>query len=83
MPTPGPLSRRRLIVLAGLLPVGAAAAATAATIATRGARLLRPDAVGSTAAVCATCGATDHAMLDPRCPAAPKISPANPRQARG
>lgn len=70
------LSRRRLLVTAAAVP--------AVLVADRGIRAvidgaraaagaLRPPAFGTSATRCALCGATDHAMLDPRCPAAKPV----------
>jgi len=36
-------------------------------------RAVRPPANGTSATRCAHCGAADHAMLDPRCPAAKRV----------
>jgi hypothetical protein len=68
-----PLTRRHLLIAAG--------AVSAFAVAERGARVageavgravtaMRPAADGTSATRCALCGATDHAMLDPRCPRA-------------
>ena len=37
-------------------------------------RAARPPADGTSATRCARCGAPDHGMLDPRCPAARRVS---------
>ncbi len=33
----------------------------------------RPDSAGSSAGVCAHCGASDHHMLSPQCPGRPEV----------
>lgn len=69
-------SRRELLKLAALAPLGLAAGAVVASVgaAARSAiPALRPTAAGTTATRCGRCGATDHAMLDPGCPARPRI----------
>ena len=71
-----PLTRRRLLQAAGLVPIGFAVSALAASAGEAirsAAAALRPPAAGTTATRCALCGATGHTMLDPRCPAAPKV----------
>jgi hypothetical protein len=71
-----PYTRRQVLRAAGLVPIGLGAAAIATRLgealrsATAG---LRPPASGTTATRCALCGAGDHTMLDPRCPAAPRV----------
>jgi hypothetical protein len=52
-------------VVAGLAPVVAAGR--------RSIPFLRPAGVGSSTECCAQCGAGDHTMLDPSCPAAPEV----------
>lgn len=71
-----PLTRRELLRIGAFAPVGfvAARAATALGRAiTRSAPGLRPTASGTSATRCAACGANDHTMLDPRCPAARRV----------
>lgn len=71
-----PLTRRRLLQAAGLVPIGFAVSALASTAGDAirsAAAALRPPSAGTTATRCARCGARDHTMLDPRCPAAPKL----------
>ncbi len=70
---PSFLSRRRLLGAAAVAPVGLAVAALAPALRA-GTGLLRPPARGTTGAVCATCGAADHSMLDPRCPQRPRLA---------
>jgi hypothetical protein len=70
------ISRRALLAVAAWMPVGYAvetAAAATGRIVSRAAVDLRPGPAGTTATRCAACGAGDHAMLDPRCPAARKV----------
>jgi hypothetical protein len=70
------LTRRRLLLGAAAIPAVAAADRATRSIAgvigtaVRGAR---PPADGTSATRCALCGASDHAMLDPRCPAARRV----------
>jgi hypothetical protein len=70
------LTRRRLIAVAAAVP--------AFLLVERGLRwvgdvvdgairAVRPAADGTSATRCALCGASDHAMLDPRCPAARRV----------
>lgn len=79
------MTRRGFLTAAGLASVAHAgvgalsplkAAAAAATPA------LRPDARGGSASVCASCGAEDHATLDPRCPEAASARAARQAAAR-
>jgi hypothetical protein len=64
--------------------MAAAAALPLVLLAERGVRLiadgargaaaaLRPSGEGTSATRCGLCGATDHTMLDPRCPAAKPV----------
>ncbi|HLO35272.1 MAG TPA: hypothetical protein VK194_04285 [Candidatus Deferrimicrobium sp.] len=58
------------------MPIGYAVESAAdafGRVVNRAAADLRPSPGGSSATRCAACGATDHAMLDPRCPAARKV----------
>lgn len=70
------IARRRLLA--------AFAAVPALIVARRGAELAgeaiagavqsaRPAADGTSATRCAQCGSTDHTMLDPSCPMAPRV----------
>jgi hypothetical protein len=60
--------------LIGLASVPAlAGAAKLAGAARAGAAAMRPGARGRSGAVCAACGAGGHTMLDPACPADPKV----------
>ncbi len=71
-----PLSRRRLLLAsigAGLAVPIIATAGRLDALLRAGARTVRPPSVGTTATRCAQCGAQDHGMLDPRCPAAPRV----------
>jgi hypothetical protein len=70
------LSRRRLILAAASLPALAVAGRGISLLgdAVAGAaRAARPAGDGTSATRCAQCGASDHSMLDPRCPLAPKV----------
>lgn len=70
------VTRRRLLLAAAVAPLLALAeqgrrtarAAAAGAVATA-----RPVTSGTSATRCARCGAADHAFLDPRCPAAPRL----------
>lgn len=70
------LSRRLLLAAAASVPAlivlrrGAEVAAQAVLGAARGAR---PASDGTSATRCAQCGASDHTMLDERCPMAPRV----------
>jgi hypothetical protein len=65
------LLRATLLLPAGAVAVGVAAAAGEAIRASVAALRPRPD--GTSATRCGACGARDHTMLDPRCPAARKV----------
>lgn len=71
-----PVARRGLLRIAACLPagyiVGWAAAALGRSVS-RAAPGLRPTPAGTSATRCAGCGATDHTMLDRRCPAARQV----------
>lgn len=70
------LTRRALVRLAIAAPVGMVltrVADDAVTAAGRVATALRPPTAGTSATRCALCGAADHTMLDPRCPAARRV----------
>jgi hypothetical protein len=60
-----------LVPLAAVVASGvfAGALATARNVALP----RRPAAAGTSATRCAACGAPEHAMLDRRCPAAPRV----------
>jgi hypothetical protein len=65
-----------MLRIAALVPIGAALSAAASTvgrIVDGAAASLRPAASGTSASRCGQCGSPDHTMLDPRCPAAPRI----------
>jgi hypothetical protein len=71
-----PLSRRELLRIVAVIPVGAAVGAIAANAG----RLLgaavatvRPPAAGTSASRCARCGDPTHTMLDASCPMASKV----------
>jgi hypothetical protein len=65
------LTRRRVLVS---LAVVSANSLLAATLAARAIPLHgRPAPAGTSATRCAQCGASDHNMLDRRCPAAPRV----------
>ena len=71
-----PLTRRDLLRIGAFAPVGFVAGRAAAKVSdaiTRSAPGLRPRAAGTSATRCAACGANDHTMLDPRCPAAKRV----------
>ena len=75
------LTRRRFILAAVLAPLGAAAtsaAATAGATVAAAAPALRPARRGTSTGACARCGGGDHAMLDPRCPAATPVAATRP-----
>jgi len=79
------LTRRRLILTAVVAPLAAAVTSAAATMGATvaaAAPALRPAGRGTSTAACARCGAGDHAMLDPRCPAATPVT-APPLARRG
>lgn len=65
-------SRRTLLLTALSLPAAWAVGRLAGPL-TAAAIAVRPPASGSSATRCAACGAADHAMLDARCPAAPRV----------
>lgn len=70
------ITRRRLLVGAAAIPALAVANHTARSLAGivgSTVRAVRPPADGTSATRCARCGARDHAMLDPRCPAAKPV----------
>ena len=68
------LTRRRLLALAGVAPLALVVGPVAGWLrAATG--VLRPPSAGTTATRCAACGATDHTMLDPACPASPRVRP--------
>jgi hypothetical protein len=70
------LSRRRLLWLSFVLPVGAlvGTVAKAHDRITRGmAARVRPSPSGTSAARCAMCGAGGHTMLDDACPARRRV----------
>ncbi len=68
------LTRRRMLALAGAVPL-ALAVAPVSGLLRAATSVLRPPSVGTTATRCAACGATDHTMLDPVCPASPRVRP--------
>jgi len=64
-------TRRRFVFAAGIVSLAGLAAAAARKLepaAVAAAPALRPAARGSSAGLCARCGAQDHATLDPSCP---------------
>ncbi len=70
------VSRRDVLVAAALVQAGAlvgAALNAVGEVVARAAPSLRPQATGTSATRCAACGAGDHSMLDPGCPAARKV----------
>jgi hypothetical protein len=69
---PGRATRRGFLIGFASVPamVGAARIAGAARA---GVAAMRPGARGRSGRVCAACGAEGHTMLDPACPADPKV----------
>jgi hypothetical protein len=68
-----PASRRGF--LTGLLAVPAAfVGGKALAAAARATSLVRPAADGRSTTRCATCGRSDHRMLDRRCPGSPEVT---------
>lgn len=70
------LTRRRLLAATGAaaaLVIVERASGTLTGVATRAVSAIRPTASGTSATRCAQCGASDHTMLDPRCPMAPRV----------
>jgi hypothetical protein len=66
-----PLTRRDLLGIAVLAPIGAVAGAvavSAARLVRSAVDAARPSASGSSATRCARCGDLSHTMLDARCP---------------
>ena len=64
-------TRRRFVLAAGIVSLAGLAAAAARKLepaAAAAAPALRPAARGSSAGLCARCGARDHGTLDPSCP---------------
>ena len=69
---PARATRRGFLI--GLASVTAlAGAAKLAGAARSGVAAMRPGARGPSSTVCAACGAEGHTMLDPACPANPKV----------
>ena len=66
------LSRRRLLAAAAAVPVLLVAERASSALRTT-APAVRPATTGTSATRCAQCGATDHGMLHPRCPRAPRL----------
>jgi hypothetical protein len=72
-------SRRRLLVAAAAVPLALAATRLGDVLRVAGdvrraaTDAVRPPESGSTATRCAACGAAGHGMLDPSCPAAPRV----------
>jgi hypothetical protein len=65
-------SRRGFLI--GLAGVPALIAAAKALSAARGSiAAMRPGSRGTSAGICASCGARGHTMLDPACPASRKV----------
>ena len=65
-------TRRRFLI--GLVSVPAVVGAAKLVGAARASvATLRPGARGRSASLCAACGAHGHTMLDPSCPADPKV----------
>ena len=68
-----PLSRRRLLTAAAIVPVVVAAERAIGHVvdgARSAAAAFRPAPAGTSATRCGLCGGTDHTMLDQSCPAA-------------
>ena len=71
-----PVSRRRLLLVAGSAPAAAVAGRAldlAVQAVASAARAARPAASGTSATRCAQCGSADHTMLAPACPLAPRV----------
>lgn len=71
-----PLTRREILLIGAFAPAGFVASRAVAAVSgavTRAASGLRPETAGTSATRCAACGASDHTMLDPRCPAAKRV----------
>jgi hypothetical protein len=71
------LTRRRLLVAVAALPallLVERGLRSVGNVIGGAIRAVRPAADGTTATRCALCGASDHAMLDPRCPAAKRVT---------
>jgi hypothetical protein len=66
------LTRRRLLAATAALPILAAVQRGLEGLRSAAATV-RPPGSGTSATRCAQCGAADHAMLDPRCPSAPRV----------
>jgi hypothetical protein len=70
------LARRRLLVAAASVPVlllVERGLRSVGDVIDGAIRAVRPAADGTSATRCALCGASDHAMLEPRCPAAKRV----------
>ena len=69
---PARASRRGFLIGLASVPalVGAAKIAGAARA---GVAAMRPGSSGRSSSVCAACGAPGHTMLDPTCPANPRV----------
>ncbi len=65
-------SRRRMLTGALALPLAAGVLGISARLRTT-AGGLRPAGRGTSVSRCALCGAREHHMLDPGCPAAPQV----------
>lgn len=65
-------TRRRVLGAIAAVPL-LAAGATLARAAQRSIAASRPAPIGRSAALCGACGSATHAMLDPACPATPKV----------
>lgn len=68
------VSRRGLFVVAAGVPVALVTLCLGDALKAVG-TVLRPAPSGTTATRCAACGARDHSMLDPDCPATPRVRP--------
>ena len=70
------VSRRGLLILAGAIPAAALSGRAIGIVADavgKAAQAARPGGNGTSATRCAQCGASEHTMLDPRCPLAPRV----------
>ena len=65
-------TRRRFIFGALAAPVAFVGLKAAGTVR-KGIAALRPSARGTTVTTCAQCGEQGHSMLDPNCPASPRV----------
>ena len=65
-------TRRKVLGAIAAVPLFAAGA-TLARGTRRAIAASRPGSIGRSAGLCGACGSSDHAMLDPTCPASPRV----------